>query len=153
MLFNAIKKRCFIFCTCIHLFMALLNVQFQHSLLKVAAGEFPFKNGFINLLHFFHGKLLGGADVFVHNLKNASDGYAVLLVNPREDETSLHLPADAMQYLLTADDILSKDVKLNGKALKLASDDNLPEIQGRNVSAGELVMPSKSIMFLTFNTK
>ena len=96
---------------------------------------------------------LGGADVFVHNLKNASDGYAVLLVNPREDETSLHLPADAMQYLLTADDILSKEVKLNGKTLKLKADDSLPEIQGKKVSAGELVMPSKSIMFLTFNTK
>ncbi|MCC5936869.1 MAG: hypothetical protein JJU34_06275 [Lunatimonas sp.] len=103
-------------------------------------------------MHFFHGKLLGGADVFVHNLKNASDGYAVLLVNPREAEASLHLPTDAMQYLLTADDFLSKEVKLNGKTLKLKADDSLPEIQGKKVSAGELVMPSKSIMFLTFTT-
>ncbi len=56
-----------------------------------------------------------------------------------------------MQYLLTADEILSKVAKLNGEVLKLKPDDTLPEIQGMDVQAGELMMPSKSIMFLTFN--
>lgn len=95
--------------------------------------------------------LVDGPDLFVHNLKNASNGYAVLLVNPKEAEASFQIPADAVQYLLTADDILSKEVKLNGEALQLNPDDTLPEIQGKNVEAGKLVMPCQSIMFLTFS--
>ncbi|MFO7825844.1 MAG: hypothetical protein R6V72_18045 [Cyclobacterium sp.] len=96
---------------------------------------------------------MDGPDLFVHNLKNASNGYAVLLVNPKDAETSFQIPADAVQYLLTADDVLSKEVKLNGEILQLKSDDTLPEIQGKNVQAGELVMPSHSILFLTFGDK
>lgn len=92
-----------------------------------------------------------GPDLFIHNLKNASNGYAVLLVNPKDSETSFDIPADAMQYLLTADDILSKEVKLNGEVLQLQSDNTLPEIQGKSVQAGELVMAAKSILFLTFS--
>lgn len=92
-----------------------------------------------------------GLDMFVHNLKNAADGYAVLMVNPTEDEISFQIPTDAVQYLLTADDILSKEVKLNGAVLKLNPDDTLPEIQGKKVKAGELMIPSKSILFLTFS--
>ena len=95
--------------------------------------------------------LVNGPDMFVHNLKNASDGYAVLLVNPEEVEASFQIPADAMQYLLTAEDILSKEVMLNGEVLKLNPDDTLPEIRGKRVAAGEVRMPSQSIMFLTFN--
>jgi hypothetical protein len=95
--------------------------------------------------------LVDGPDIFVHNLKNTSDGFAVLLVNPDEAETSFQIPADAMQYLLTADDILSKEVKLNGEVLQLNPEGTLPEIQGKNVQAGEVVMPSQSIMFLTFS--
>jgi hypothetical protein len=92
-----------------------------------------------------------GPDMFVHNLKNASDGYALLLVNPKEAETSFQIPAQAIQYLLTADDILSREVKLNGEVLKLNPDDTPPEIQGKRIAAGEVVIPSQSILFLTFS--
>jgi len=95
--------------------------------------------------------LVDGPDMFVHNLKNAPGGYAVLLVNPEEAETSFQIPAQATQYLLTADDILSKEVKLNGEVLQLNPDDTLPEMKGKSVAAGEVVMPSQSIMFLTFS--
>lgn len=95
--------------------------------------------------------LVDGPDIFVHNLKNASDGYAVLLVNPKDKETSFQIPANAVQYLLTADDILSKEVKLNGEVLQLNPDNTLPEIQGNDVQSGEVFMPSQSIMFLTFS--
>jgi hypothetical protein len=94
-----------------------------------------------------------GPDVFVHNLKNASDGYVVLLVNPEETGTSFQIPADAVQYLLTADDMLSREVKLNGEILQLKPDGTLPELKGNNVQAGILEMPSQSIMFLTFRDK
>ena len=90
-------------------------------------------------------------DIFVHNLKNVSNGFAVLLVNPNETEASFQIPVEAKQYLLTADDILSKEIKLNGEVLKLKPDNTLPVIQGKKVPAGDLVISPKSIMFLTFN--
>jgi heparanase len=95
--------------------------------------------------------LVNGLDVFVHNLKNASNGYAVLLVNPKDTDLSIQIPSIANQYLLSAEDILSKDVHLNGTFLKLNPDGTLPEINGKEIQAGKLVIPAKSIMFLTFN--
>lgn len=91
-----------------------------------------------------------GLDIFVHDLKNASNGYAALLVNPQEEEISFQNPADALQYMLTADDILSKTLKLNGEVLELQPDGTMPAIRGKNVKTGELVIPAKSIMFLTY---
>ncbi len=92
-----------------------------------------------------------GLDVFIHDLKGG-DGYAVLLVNPHQTDTSFTVPADAKQYLLTADEILSKKVKLNGEELKLNPDETLPEIVGKNVPSGKIEMPPLSIMFLTFDS-
>lgn len=95
--------------------------------------------------------LVNGPDVFVHNLKNASIGYAVLLVNPKDTDMSIQIPSTANQYLLSTDDVLSKDVQLNGTSLKLNPDGTLPEINGKKIQAGKLLIPAKSIMFLKFD--
>jgi len=93
------------------------------------------------------------ADVFVHSLKNSSKGYSVLIVNPTDSESSIEIPENAEKYLLTADgeNLQTKTVKLNGKILKLNSDDSLPEMKGEKIDAGTVEIPSYSIMFLTFN--
>ena len=92
-----------------------------------------------------------GIDIFVHNLKNSSDGLAVLIVNPGDSIHSLNIPAEAEQYLLTADELLTKTVKLNGKVLQLTPDDELPAIDGEKISAGEVMLPPHSILFLSFS--
>jgi heparanase 1 len=92
-----------------------------------------------------------GIDIFVHNLKNTSDGLAVLIVNPGDSIHSLNIPAEAEQYLLTADELLTKTVKLNGKVLQLTPDDELPAIDGEKISAGEVMLPPHSILFLSFS--
>ena len=92
-----------------------------------------------------------GPDIFIHNLKNSKEGFAVMIVNPEDKETSIEIPANAEQYLLTADEILAKTVRLNGEILKLNSNDTLPEIKGENINAGEMIIPGQSILFLTFN--
>ncbi|WP_319590759.1 hypothetical protein [uncultured Draconibacterium sp.] len=93
---------------------------------------------------------IDGLDIFIHNQKESSEGMAVLIVNPKETETFIEIPAKAQQYLLTADDIMSKTVNLNGEVLKLKSDDKLPKITGKVLNAGEITIPPYSIIFLSF---
>ncbi len=90
-------------------------------------------------------------DVFAHNLKNSENGISVLIVNPNETETAIDIPANAEQYLITADETLSKTVKLNGEILQLKKDSSLPEIKGKKIKAGEINIPPLSICFLTFH--
>lgn len=91
-----------------------------------------------------------GPDIFIHNLKNSSGGHAVMIVNPRDDEYLFRIPARAEQYLITADELQTKTIKLNGIPLELKSDGTLPEIKGERIRAGEIKIPSHSILFLAF---
>lgn len=95
--------------------------------------------------------LEAGVDVFVHNLKNKSKGKTVMILNTNKTATSVVIPSNANQYLLTADDILSKKVSLNGAELKLNSKEELPIIKGKSIKKGTVELPAQSIMFLTFN--
>jgi hypothetical protein len=97
--------------------------------------------------------LHGGLDVFVHDLKQIPGGYAVLVVNPKDSESVLEIPSGAEQYLLTADELLTKTVTLNGEILQLASDDILPEIKGKKIKAGQVRIPPHSILFLAFENR
>lgn len=87
-------------------------------------------------------------DIFAHNLKGSKKGFGVLVVNYQDTEHAIEVPQGAEQYLLTADDVLSKKVKLNGKVLELSANDQLPEIKGKKIKAGKVVLPAHSIMFL-----
>ena len=93
-----------------------------------------------------------GVDIFIHNLKGSSNGLAVLIVNPNDAASSIEIPTNAGQYLFTAygDDLQTNTVKLNGKILKLKSDDTLPEIEGDEITAGTVQIPPHSILFLSF---
>jgi hypothetical protein len=71
-------------------------------------------------------------------------------VNPKASDYTIHIPAPAYQYLLTADELLTKEVKLNGTVLKLTDAGELPDISGRNIPAGEVQIPGHSILFLSF---
>jgi hypothetical protein len=92
--------------------------------------------------------LHAGPDIFVHDLKHTPGGYAVLVVNPKD--SVLEIPAGAEQYLLTADELLTKTVMLNGEVLKLTSDAALPEIKGKKINTGQVRIPPHSILFLAF---
>jgi hypothetical protein len=99
------------------------------------------------------GILTDGVDIFAHNLKNSSKGIAVLIVNPKDSECSIEIPTNAEKYLLTADELQTKTIKLNGKVLKLESDETLPAIRGEKIKAGEVQLPPHSILFLSFINK
>lgn len=90
-----------------------------------------------------------GVDVFVHNLKGKKKGKTVLIVNTNDKATSVLIPSSAKQYTLTADELLTKKVKLNGAELSL-NNDEIPEISGRNIKRGSIELPAHSITFLAF---
>lgn len=108
-------------------------------------------NKFMGTKVYDAGEQTEGPDVFVHNLKNASKGYAVLVVNHEDCESTIEIPAKAQQYLLSAaeDDLQTKKVNLNGKLLELTANEELPKIDGKKIDAGTLTLPPYSILFLT----
>jgi heparanase 1 len=93
--------------------------------------------------------LTDGVDIFAHSLKISSKGIAVLIVNSKDSECSIEIPAKAEKYLLTADELQSKTIKLNGEELKLNSDETLPDIKGEKIKVGEVQLPPHSILFLS----
>lgn len=108
------------------------------------------------------GKLMGtevyeaenlslGVDVFVHNLKGKTKGKTVLILNTTDKETNIIIPSSASQYLLTADELTTKKVKLNGHELLLTANDEVPKLLGKKIKAGTITLPAHSIMFLTFD--
>lgn len=90
-----------------------------------------------------------GVDVFVHNLKGKKKGKTVLIVNTNDKASSMIIPSSAKQFTLTADELLTKKVKLNGEELRL-NNDELPTISGRSIKKGNIELPAYSIMFLAF---
>jgi|WetSurMetagenome_2_1015567.scaffolds.fasta_scaffold00021_39 heparanase len=96
------------------------------------------------------GILTDGVDIFAHSLKNSSKGIAVLIVNPKDSGYSIEIPKNAVKYLLTAEELQTKTIKLNGEILKLKLDETLPSMKGEKIKAGEVQLPPHSILFLSF---
>lgn len=97
------------------------------------------------------GSLTPGVDIFAHNLKGNPKGKALLILNTKDTVNSVTLPTKGELYLLTADELLTKKVKLNGEYLSLTSDDQLPVLKAKKVKKGDLKLPPHSIAFLTFD--
>ncbi|MGI8637828.1 MAG: hypothetical protein ACR2KZ_20700 [Segetibacter sp.] len=93
-----------------------------------------------------------GVDMFVHNLKNKPGGLALLIVNTLNTSSAVNIPANAEQYMLTAYELQTKKVQLNGEDLALTANDELPVIKGKILKAGVIQIPPYSITFLTFNS-
>ncbi|MBD0289263.1 MAG: hypothetical protein ICV79_28170 [Flavisolibacter sp.] len=92
-----------------------------------------------------------GVDMFAHNLKKKPGGIALLIVNTLNTATPIDVPSNAEQYMLTADELQTKKVQLNGQDLALTANDQLPVIKGKAIKAGVIQIPPHSITFLTFS--
>lgn len=97
------------------------------------------------------GSLEDGLYIYAHNQKNQPKGKTILVINTNKTASTLTIPTDANQYLLTAEELVTKKVSLNGKELKLLENDELPAIKGVKVKKGTIEIPAYGIMFLTFN--
>jgi len=92
-----------------------------------------------------------GLHVYAHCLRGTSGGVAVLALNTsRTDPTAIDVPASAEAYALTAPTLEAKQVELNGHALSLQANDQLPPLQGERIPAGRVTLAPASITFLRF---
>lgn len=90
-----------------------------------------------------------GVYVFAHNRKGHEGGMTLLVINTNKQSTSVNIPFNAEQYMLTSTELEGKTVQLNGQELKLGANDELPEIKGTQVKSGDVTLPATSINFFT----
>ena len=96
------------------------------------------------------GKRTDGIYLFAHSLKGYKNGIALLIINTNSQAAQFHLSHGATVYTLTAKNLNSGDVQLNGIDLKLNSNGTLPEIKGKHDQPGYVSIPATSISFIVF---
>ena len=90
-----------------------------------------------------------GLHVYAHCLRGRPGGVTVLVINAnRTAPQSLDVPMAAERYIITARNLLSKQVQLNGNELSLGADDALPQLTGTPTDSGNLIFAPASITFL-----
>ena len=91
-----------------------------------------------------------GLYLYAHCLRDNAGGVALLAINTnRATLRSLKLSGAARRYTLTAANLTDTRVRLNGRELKLAADDELPALEGEPVAASRIDLAPTSITFLS----
>ncbi len=90
-----------------------------------------------------------GAHVFAHSRKDGKEGFAYLIINNSLTEvTTVELPKEALRYTLTGEKHMRSTVMcLNGTALRLTEDGELPSFIGEPQSAGTVTLAPGSCTF------
>ncbi len=87
--------------------------------------------------------------LYAHCLRNHPGGVALLAINAdRANAQALHVPAKSERYSLTAKDLLSTEVDLNGSELRVGATGDLPQFTGKSQTAGTVTFAPASITFL-----
>jgi heparanase len=88
--------------------------------------------------------------LYAHCLPDHPGGVTLLVINTdASNGQTLHVGADAERYTLTARNLTSKQVQLNGIELKLGAGDSLPRMNGAATRAGTVTFPPASITFVS----
>ena len=90
-----------------------------------------------------------GAHVFCHSRKDEKNGFAYLIINNSlENTTTVKLPKDGTMYSLSGNGgMRSTTMCLNGKPLTMGENDELPILEGVNVS-GEVELDPGTCTFI-----
>lgn len=90
-----------------------------------------------------------GVKLYAQCLRGRPGGVALLAINlSRIDPAQLNLKTPVERYTLSADKLESGEVKLNGRGLKLAAGDELPDLKPARKGAGVLTLAPATISFL-----
>ncbi len=88
--------------------------------------------------------------VYAHCQRGVPGGVAILVINAdRTAAQSLDVPIKGERYTLTARELTSPSVDLNGKQLEMGKDDTFPKLEGVTTRAGLVEFSPASITFLT----
>ena len=91
-----------------------------------------------------------GLHVYAQCLRGTPGGVALLAINnSRTQTTSITLPIEADRYTLSAEQLESSAIQLNGQDLKLGGADELPDLSGERIPAGAVELAPASITFLS----
>ncbi len=87
--------------------------------------------------------------LYAHCLRDHSGGVTLLVINTdRRISQELAIPVQSDRYTLTAKDLQSSDILLNGSELSVGADGDLPRLTGAPTQAGKVVFAPTSITFL-----
>lgn len=90
-----------------------------------------------------------GLHVYAHCLRGKPGGVGLVAINlDTAAPATLELPTAAERYTLTADELQSSTVKLNGKTLALLPGDKLPPLKPAKAAKGVQTLAPASITFL-----
>ncbi len=90
----------------------------------------------------------GDLHTYAHCLKDHNGGVAVVAINlSRDQQAEISLPVAATRYTLTAPELQSEAVALNGQVLALTADHALPALKGVSRAAGLIQLPPASVSF------
>jgi len=88
--------------------------------------------------------------LYAHSMRDHSGGVTVLAINAGATARELKVPLAGERYTLTARDLDSTTVELNGHELRAGADGTLPRIAAIKVRAGRIMLPPASITFAAF---
>ncbi|PLK26624.1 hypothetical protein [Novosphingobium sp. TH158] len=95
------------------------------------------------------GEQKGDLHVYAHCQKGKRGGVTLVAVNLSTTAAAyLHLHRPSQRYTLTAPELESTSVRLNGRALALSANDRLPALRGQSVKPGNIALPPASITYL-----
>ena len=90
-----------------------------------------------------------GAHVYAHSRKDGKEGLVYLVINNSlTEETIVSIPKEAEIYVLGAEKIRSRVMQLNGKDLMLENQNVLPNLEGKTIAAGNLVLAPATCTFI-----
>jgi hypothetical protein len=88
--------------------------------------------------------------LYAQCMKNQPGGVTLLVINlSRTDTQTLSVPEKSQRYTLTAAELTSHTVQLNGKDLTLSANGDVPTPAGIATPKSKLTLPVASITFLT----
>lgn len=88
-----------------------------------------------------------GLHLYAHCLRGEAGGVALIAINlDQANSASIRLPVGAQRYTLSADDLESVHVRLNGDVLTMA-DDELPDLAAAEIRAGAALLQPATITF------
>lgn len=87
--------------------------------------------------------------LYAQCLRGKPGGVTLLAINADKTEAqTIAIPTGAERYSMTAADLLSSTVELNGSELRLGTGDRLPNMKGVATHAGQVTFAPASITFL-----
>jgi hypothetical protein len=93
-----------------------------------------------------------GQHVYAHCLRGVPGGVTLLVLNNSKSETVMEIPLEGRRYTLSAEQMRSGDVELNGMLLKLDEGGDFPAIEGAATATGSVSFAPGTTTFLTIGS-